>query len=455
MADFGGKKSLRKQLLAGGGLTALALAVNSLLVLILNIMLARFLAPSDLGTYLLLLSLAFTVGAIPQLGVQRAVIRFVSESMAIGNVNAARDFAVDATIIVLIASFAAATLLAIFPVNWLQAAFPSWDAKTLSFFGPALVALFAVRNVTAEAFRGYHEVGWATFHSRLSVNFFLLLTLGLAALFVARLSIEALGGLMVSIAALAALASTGHLLMLASATATKAYQVRVPREMFRCALPLAVTTFLMVAAQEAHIWILSAEASPGDTAVFGLVMRVGSIIALPLLVLNGVFPQVVAQLVRLGDLGRLQRLVRTTTSLLALLAGLIVLFLFFYGADILRLLFGEFYAAGYPALLLVALAQGAAMTVGAAMQFMMMGGRERELAVITVVASCVGILVTALTVPWFGDVGAAMGYAVGVMGQCIAVWTYCRTRLEMRFLLSPRLLWTEFIELASSFRERI
>jgi len=430
-------RSLGQRVLSGSVVYAAALGLNSVLVLAVNALFARILTQEELGTYLLLLSLSITIGAIPQCGLQRTVVRRVAQGAVSNEWRDVADTVVGALLLAVLACVATSLAVAMIPADWTASVFPSSDVVVLGRFLPILLALTALRNVVSESFRGLHMVGWASFHSRLFNNLgvmcLALLGLGLWR----QIDLTMAAQMVVFVAALALGIASLHLLSVVRRRCG-GLRMRIMPELLRGGGSITLITTLTMVSQEAHLWILSSIADASEAAVFGVVNRTVMLMTIPLLVMNGVIPQFIAELVKLNDTHRRNILVQTGTFAgfgVALGMGLCF---WAFGREILMLGFGERYGVGYLALAIAVLGQVALSATAAMMQLMVMSQHERPLAFVTVGSSVLGLLVTGLSANTLGNAAGGLGFLCGALLQSAAVWFYCVRRLDVRFPLGFR-----------------
>lgn len=446
-------RSLARRVLSGGALSAAALALNSLLVLGINALFARLMTPQDLGTYLLLVSLAVTLSVPPQCGLQRVVVRRIAQGAVAQEWESVADTVSGALMLAVLASAATGMLVAAIPADWYGRAFPSSNVQVLAHCVPALLALTAVRNVVAESFRGLHLVGWASFHSRLSYNLGIALMAGGALVLWRGLDLDLAANMASLVAGFSLVLATVHLLVTVRRRCGT-LRVRWQPVLLQGGGSITLVTSLAMVSQEAHLWILSSMADAEEAAIFGVVNRTAMLMTLPLLVMNGVVPQFIAELIRQGDVSRRNILVQLATLVGFAVAATMALVFWAAGRQVLQITFGSPFGAGYVALAVAAAGQVALGATAAMTQLMVMSQHERPLAVMTVTTAFIGLGVTTTAASHLGNVGGALGFTVGATAQGVCVWRYCRSRLELEFPLGPGEMRSGLRALASVRKRR-
>lgn len=427
-------RTLGQRVMSGSVVYAAALGLNSVLVLVINALFARILTQEELGTYLLLLSLSITIGAIPQCGLQRTVVRRVAQSAISNDWRDVADTVVGAILLSVLACLTVSALIAMIPASWILTVFPSSNVEVLGRFLPVLLALTALRNVVSESFRGLHMVGWASFHSRLTNNLGVM-CLALLGLGLWRQIDLTLAAQMSTIVAVVALAIASLHLLSVVRRHCGSLRLRMMPELLRGGASITLITTLTMVSQEAHLWILSSIADASEAAVFGVVNRTVMLMTIPLLVMNGVVPQFIAELVKLNDIHRRNILVQVATfSGFGVALGMGICF-WVFGRQILMLGFGQQFGTGYLALVIAVVGQVALGATASMTQLMVMTQHERPLAYMTIVSSAVGLLITYVSANSLGNAAGALGFMCGALLQSCSVWVYCVCRLDVKFPL--------------------
>ncbi len=157
--------SFSSRLISGGIWAFIGKASHGLFLLASSTLLARTLSPESFGTYLLAFSFVYFTSLVALLGFNNSVVRVVASSLASGDGrNARRAISISFSCV----GVAAAVLCV---VLWI--ALPRIAATI--FHRPALgnvaglvgvwVVLFSLGALAAEAFRGFHEIRWASLFS--------------------------------------------------------------------------------------------------------------------------------------------------------------------------------------------------------------------------------------------------------------------------------------------------
>lgn len=391
-----------------------------------SIVLTRFLPAADVGMYLLAYSVTFVLAAVGRLGFQQTVVRQVASALAAGDGRRARRSAwltIEITI-----AFAGAIGLAL----WLAGA----DALANVFEAPGLAAAAlavglwtfseSVRIVAAEGHRGFHDITSATMYGEGPRNLLVLLAL-----------LAALGTQWVtsSSGAISIAAATGFV-MATIATATLLYHARprpkTPlrhRDVFVDSLPLSFASIAAVVLAQADIVIVGALEDSESVAVYGVALRLATVVGVPALVLASVAAPRIARLHALGRISELEQLVRTVATIATIPVAAILIAFAAAGHGILRILFGPVYEDGWAPLVILSAGCVVTVAMGLSAVTLAMTGHQREVGMISLLS--ISLMVGGCY--WAGILGGitliASAAAAAVVIQNVLMLILCRRRL--------------------------
>lgn len=358
------------------GTTLSALATNALL--------ARLLSPRELGVYFLAFSLVMFGAQVGSLGLNQAVVRFVAVSLGLNLPGRIRR--------VVILALGVGTLGAI-SVGFLYLLLGGTLAEEL-FHSPALVAvtglvagwmiIMTLQLLLSETFRGLHHIDLATIFGGLATG--TLLTAGLGTLWLVN------DGTTLAIVMLLAMGSSLASCLLAGWILNREI-ARLPSnsserwlsvgEILRVSSPMLISSLTLLAITQADIWIVGAFRPPDDVAVYGAAARTVLLISMPLLVVNGVIPPLIAEMYVQGRTRELERVIRTTVSLAVIPALAMLVVFVFLGGTILGLVYGEFYSQGAILLALLSVGHLTNVWAGPCGTALVMTGHQTTMMIVT------------------------------------------------------------------------
>jgi O-antigen/teichoic acid export membrane protein len=353
---FGGLlsgSSLKRRLLSGS-IWAVAGRFGGAMVGILTASLLTFvISPAEVGAYNLALSMISFGALVGALGLPKTVVRLVAENVGLN--RSGRTRRVIYTVLGLGVVGTLLTSLAYFLVVGdliERRLFHSPLLVGLTGLIAVWIAIAIVQEITAETFRGFHDLRWATLLGGLATGgksggliMRLMLLACLALLWSTGAGVDLKTVMVVSIGAgsvsllLSCWLLYGKVSSLGSG-ATEEEPVNT-REVLDDALPflaIAMTTFVL---QSADIWILGALDSTTAVAVYTNASKLVTFVVMPLLVVNLVMPPIVAEMYAQGRIARLERTLRAFSTLAGVPALLVLVGFMLLGKPILGLVYNQ------------------------------------------------------------------------------------------------------------------
>jgi hypothetical protein len=238
------------------------------------------------------------------------------------------------------------------------------------------IAIAVVQEITAETFRGFHDIRLATLLGGLATGgksggvIMRVLLLGILALLWVRSGHTDLATvLLVSIGSgsasvlLSCWLLYGKVSSLGSSEGTQEEEEPVSaKEVLEDAIPflaIAMTAFVL---QTADIWILGALGSGTDVAVYSAASKLVTFVAMPLLIVNLVLPPIVAEMYAQGQTGRLERTLRTFSTLAGVPSLLVLIVFMLLGGPILGLVYSKPIYSSHTAVLVLLILSAAKLT---------------------------------------------------------------------------------------------
>jgi O-antigen/teichoic acid export membrane protein len=340
--------------LLSGSIWAVAGRFGGAMVGILTASLLTFvISPAEVGAYNLALSMISFGALVGALGLPKTVVRLVAENVGLN--RSGRTRRVIYTVLGLGVVGTLLTSLAYFLVVGdliERRLFHSPLLVGLTGLIAVWIAIAIVQEITAETFRGFHDLRWATLLGGLATGgksggliMRLMLLACLALLWSTGAGVDLKTVMVVSIGAgsvsllLSCWLLYGKVSSLGSG-ATEEEPVNT-REVLDDALPflaIAMTTFVL---QSADIWILGALDSTTAVAVYTNASKLVTFVVMPLLVVNLVMPPIVAEMYAQGRIARLERTLRAFSTLAGVPALLVLVGFMLLGKPILGLVYNQ------------------------------------------------------------------------------------------------------------------
>ncbi len=427
------RRTLLRRLLSGGGWSLFGSIGGAGLGLAENAVLARLLAPEEMAAYFVLFSIV-TVGAVfAQQGLPRTVVRYIAASQGVGDHARARAatravflYGTAATLVV------AGVLIAGVGDLLAQRVFHSeriGDAMQLA--GLWLVVV-SYRGVVAETFRGFHDIRLAALFGKI---LHLLIPISLYVTALLLYGSSDLSGVL-----LMAIGGSGISVAIGGVTAWARVR-RLPAggsvslaELVSEAFPILVTDMMRHTFTQAALWILAAYSVEAEVALYGAALRLAALTQMPLLVMNGVLPPIIAELYAQGRKEDLEAALRGTATLASLPSAVVLIVFALAAGPILGLVYGDFYSEAGPALAVLSLGWLLNACTGACGLALLMTGHQRTRMVLTLFEAIVMVTLALALVPSHGIIGAAIAtsavnfvdgvVAVIAVKRLAGVWTH-------------------------------
>lgn len=433
---------LRRRLLSGSTWAFGGKVGGAAIGVFTNGLLARMLSPSEFGAYFLALSVISFGAIVGALGLTKTTIRFVAESMGLGRPGRAHR------VILTVLGIGALGSLGVGLTYWLVVG--DLLAEHL-FHSPALVAvtgltagwmaISVMQEITAETFRGFHNIRMATLLGGLATGgnsggmvMRLLLVGCLVLLWAGGAETDLWTVMLVCVGAGSASLILGGLFLRGRLVSLGRQGAEVPvspREVMRDAFPIlgiSLTTFVLLSAD---IWILGALGSQAEVAVYGATSRLVILIAMPLLVTNLVVPPIVAEMYAQGRTVELERTLRTFSTLAGAPSLLALLAFVFLGEPLLGLVYGNYYQSGVAVLVLLSAAKMVAVWSGSCGTVLQYTGHQGSMLRVSVLTSVVFIVGALLVVRGYGPVGVAAVAATTTVLQNVALVLVAKRKTGM------------------------
>ena len=271
----------------GGKIATIALGVA------INSMLARLLDPDELGAYFTTYALVVIGSTIAQLGLDRAVVRFVSGAIAADDPGRARVAIRRSLTYGGIGALVAGALLLLGVGDWLATTvFRSSAIEAVMPIAAGWLIVTALQSLLVETFRGLQRFDLATVLDALLVD-----TLS-ASIF----GVLVLAGAGADLRAIVLLSAGATLTTTVLAAGLLLGRVRNlhgdgdvgRRELLSYAWPLLITNVsILLLGRGVDLWILGAYQSQTDVAIYGAASRLVVFVATPFLIVQGVTPPIV------------------------------------------------------------------------------------------------------------------------------------------------------------------
>ncbi len=424
---------LKKRLLSGGAWAFSGRVVTAFAALAINALLARLLTPEAMGTYFLTFSLVSVASVISGLGLEKAVVRLVAESMGTGRPGRAKETVRLTIICGALGALIVAAMLAMGVGEWLSKhVFHSHLMTEVTGLAALWVIVILFQGLLAETFRGFHDIRLATIFGKLFSN---LLSV---ALFAGLWFMQG-GSDLKTIIILSVVAGMGSnvvagLLLNSRLKLLNGQGKLYGKEVLEIAWPLWITSLALFVLMEADLWIVGIYRPQEDVAIYGAAFRLVTLVAFPLLIVNAVVSPLIAEMYAQGRKNELEKALQITATIAGLPAIALLMLLVLYGDTILEFVYGAFYRDGAMVLALLSLGQVVSVWAGSCGLTLSMTGFQKAFMMITIGCGLVNILGAVFLVQTYGPLGVACAAAFSLalanilsllaVKRDVGIWTH-------------------------------
>ncbi|HSD00956.1 MAG TPA: oligosaccharide flippase family protein [Gaiellales bacterium] len=434
-------RAVRRRLVRGSLTVFVAMTIGTIVTLVLNAILARVMAHSQLGAYFLVFSLVMIASTIGQMGLDRTVVRLVAAARATGDGARARR----TVRLVFLLGLGASSLVAVALVLGLGDFIAVHIYHSQAVAGViGLAALWvlvkALLALTAETFRGFKRFWPATFYNGLAVDSLLVLSFGALWAAGARPTLDEAVGITVAATALALVA--GVVMLRRSVTSLSGGGDVEPREVIGISLPLLATSVASFAVGTGvDLWVVGHFRPESDVALYGAAYRLVFFVATGFIIVSQVVPPIIAELHAKGQRRELEQALRSVSTLAGIPAVIVLVTFLLAGPFVMEVVYGPFFRQGATVLAILSIARLVAVCTGSSGATLMMTGHQRTMMTITVATGVVSLTAEILLAPSYGITGVAAATCAAQILQNALQLTFARLRVGIwthaRFSIEP------------------
>ena len=415
---LGGEEGLAVIVPSMWGFTVRAAGV--FLMTIVTILFTRLMGAEEYGRLAFLLSGSFIIVLFAGLGLPTASSRLLPRYLARGRNRTAAHYVVMGLASCGLMAILAGALLVVL-MRALPAVFAEYHFSALAIIG--LVVTISLMRFASEGSRALGLQLTGFFAESVAVRLILLIALWL--MLATGMALSADHALLLYVAAQAVVvAAVAWLMLKRSHPSLDALRLR-PLKLYRgwlgTSLVMLVTPVYYFLLFETDVVVLGILAGPYDVGLYQVARRVAELSVFCAGAASAVGLPRLARAHAERDNARLQATVDVMNLIAVSTTGAIVLGLVAVGPFALWL-FGPEFQAGYPALVILAVARLLATFFGPVSDLLLMTGHHGRLGRINAAFAVVNIALNLALIPWLGALGAAIATAVASVGW--TAWLY-------------------------------
>lgn len=438
--------SLLNHLLGSGLWVTLGKVVSVVCAVVLNIVLTHALSPSEYGSYYVAVSSIVILATFGNIGMDQVVIRFAGMHQAFGR----KKEAGLAILVCLAMSVASAILVALcvfvfgahLTATMLNAPLLSQSILILS----AWVFMATVQRQMAESFRGINDIKLATAFGGVRNNGIVTSFLNVVIIGV----VWVVGGLSLRDALMIALiVSAVTILFACNALKHFLSDFFVARKKISCistwsclksaiceGWPLWLGGLLAVLRFQGIAWFAAAFDSASQVALLGVALRLVSLLMAPIILIKSILPPVIVKLHAENDTLGMEKVIRGMCGIVSVPCYAILILFILCGSWLISKIFGDYYSAAYPILMLLCAGLSINIFCGGWQIVLPMTGKRNTFLVVNTLAAMLQFVACIVGGAMYGVLGVAIGACFGevvfnIFGLVITryqvgIWTHIR-----------------------------
>ena len=419
--------------------------------LVTNGVLTRLLTKQEFGVYLLAFSIISLGAVVGSFGLPKTVLRFIAESMTLGQPGRARR-AIYTALGLGVVGTVGTSLAYLFMVGDLVGRHLFDSSALIAVIGltAGWMAISTMQEIVAETFRGFHDIRMATLFGGLAtggksagliMRAVLLACLLLLASTIEHTDVRTVMLVSIGSGAASSLLAVMFLHRRVSSLGTQGADDPIStKDTLRDAFPLlaiSLTSFVLLSA--ADLWILGFFRSTEEVGLYGAASRLVTLIAMPLLITNLVLPPIIAEMYAHGRTVRLERALRSFSTVSGVPSLLVLIVFMLLGGPILGVVYGSGYQSAAMVLVLLSVGKLAAVWAGSCGAVLQFTGHQGSMLRVNLLTSPLFIIGALLVVRDYGPIGvASMTAAITVLQNvALVLVTKRKTGMWTHVSLSP------------------
>jgi O-antigen/teichoic acid export membrane protein len=426
---------------ARGGMTAVAgLAVSAGLQAVLVVMVTRGLGVTGTGVFFEAVALFTILSNIGELGADAGIVRTISRYLALGHTQDVRRSLVVALVPVIALGSAMACVLFVLALQLVRVFFHSQPAgvavELLRYLIPFL-PLASALTVMLSATRGFGSVTPYVVIQNIGLQagrcllVYLSVFLGLGIVYVCLGWIAPLAlAFFVTAIVLLSLVRRAEASETSLRSPPTSYRV-LASEFWRFASPRAIAAVFGITIAWLDVLLVGALRSTAEAGVYAAVSRISIVGALVLDAVGMAIAPQASSLIARGRVPEAEAVYSATTAWLIALTWPLYLTLATFAPTILLVL-GKGFGSGQTALVILSVAQAINLATGNVLVLLLMAGKSWMNLVNAFVALAVNIGVNLVLIPRYGMNGAAVAWAVSIIGANLAALVEVKLLLGIR-----------------------
>ncbi|MBF0705369.1 oligosaccharide flippase family protein [Alkalihalobacillus hwajinpoensis] len=417
------------------------------LSLLVNSLLARILAPDEVGIYFLLFSVVTFGSYIGMLGLRQTIVKMLAENL--DDPHRVKLLVKRILKIALCGAGGFTIVFAIFFQSIAEAVFNINLVMPIVVLVAVWILIDIFQQIISEGFRGFHNIKLASIFGGFLSSLTLVVSL-FVIYFLGETRLIVVVALMV-VSLLTSVSIASWLFKRQVTRVKKTYSgITLPsvdtisyKGILGVSVPLLIFTITAFFLYQSDLWIVGAFGTEEEVAIYGAAFRLVLIVSMPVVIADMITPPLIAQMNAQNKLKEIEGTLRNVSTIASIPAIAVIVVFIACGQLILGLIFGEFYKSGAVILSILCIGQLFNVIGGSSGSTLMMTGNQKAIMIITLISSFLMIVGSIIAVQKYGPAGVAVVKSAGLLVQNIlmiivtkrklGIWTHITwiTRLSL------------------------
>jgi O-antigen/teichoic acid export membrane protein len=397
-----------KAIIISAGYSLLFKVGVTVLGLLSTILLARFLGPSDLGTYTLILTLVMFISLPIKAGLPQLMVREISKYISIKQYEKIKGILIFSNSFVIIFS-----LISIFILSLVNLYFEYFEYVYLILIGLIIVilSLNEIRGAVLRAF-GRYNLG------QLPDNIFrpFVFLLSLVVVYLINFEINVITVLVCYLFSIISSFFMGAIFLLKNENFKEIKEVRSEYNIklwILASFPMALTNIFYLSNTQIDILLLGYYFSASEVGLYKISIQMSLLIAFSLQASKMISEPIFAKMY--NNKLELQKTITIISRINFIFALIVFLFILLFGEMLISFMFGEDYISAYIAFIILAIGRLMSALFGAGGYLLNMGGFEKQYANIWLLTALLNIVLNFIIIPIGGINGAALSTSLSLI----------------------------------------
>lgn len=394
-------------------------------MLVVGILLARILGPTEYGHYAYAFACMSALLVFADLGVSQYSLRQVARLQAQDERSNLIKHVQMGMVLVLTCSL----LLSFVASAFLSTLGVSTQIQVLLIM-LVLLPLAVLIRYFCYILRGVDRVLWGQSLDQVAVP--ILVLLGLLVLWQYQSHLTAIDAMWVQVVAALAIVLVGFFsLKKFLLGGEKSFSLSDVIRLVPLAVPFGLLAGIGIVNGQIDILMLGLFTSPDQVGLYRIAVLGAALVGFGLQAANVVLPTLFTQLQTQDDQEALQALVTLSARVILLTALPVAVMFWWFGDDILGLLFGEAYLPAYGALAILATGELIGASMGSLGFLLYMSGEETPALKVLAGTAVINVLLNLVLIPLYGMAGAAVATAIGQGLRVVLLYLLVVRKLQL------------------------